>query len=63
VRRPGQLADGDPGEPGLLRVDDRKLLGRAALISSVTRVMSRPSSGKSRNPSASASAITWNMPP
>ena len=30
----------------------------AALIISVTRVMSRPSSGVSRNPSASASAIT-----
>ena len=30
----------------------------AALISSVTRVMSRPSSGTSRKPSASASAMT-----
>ena len=31
VGRPGQLADRDPGEPRLLRMDDRQLIGRGGL--------------------------------
>ena len=39
-----------PAKPGCSGMDHRQLLAAAALISSVTRVMSRPSSGVSRNP-------------
>ena len=58
VGRPGQLADRDPGEPRLLGVDDRHCSAAAALIISVIRTMSAPSSGVSRSPNGSASAMT-----
>ena len=52
-----------PVKPGCSGWTTGSCSAAAALIISVTRVMSRPSSGTSRNPSASASAMTWNMPP
>jgi hypothetical protein len=39
-------------------VDDRQLVVRGALIISVIRTMSAPSSGVSRSPNASAEAMT-----
>ena len=47
-----------PANPGWSGWTTGSCSAAAALIISVTRVMSRPSSGTSANPSASASAMT-----
>ena len=47
-----------PANPGCSGWTTGSCSAAAALIISVTRVMSRPSSGTSRNPSAAASAMT-----
>ena len=47
-----------PANPGWSGWITGSCSAAAALIISVTRVMSRPSSGTSENPSASASAMT-----